>query len=41
MSFLLEPHLNGGVGKISDKLEPDWISVELTIKLDSLFNAGK
>jgi len=39
MRILLEPNLNGGVGKISDKLEPDWLSVELTIKLDSLFNA--
>jgi len=39
MRVLLEPNLNGGIGKLKDVCEPDWISIELNITLDSLCNA--
>eukprot|EP00088_Acartia_fossae_P055124 TRINITY_DN6400_c0_g1_i4.p1 TRINITY_DN6400_c0_g1~~TRINITY_DN6400_c0_g1_i4.p1 ORF type:complete len:325 (-),score=44.23 TRINITY_DN6400_c0_g1_i4:643-1617(-) len=38
---LLEPNLNGGVGKLagSEGKEPEWINLEISLKLESLLNA--
>jgi len=39
--ILLEPNLNGGIGVVENGnvKEPDWISVEIDIKLENLLNA--